>query len=262
MSSFLDIGSLSFFLGAFDFKLSLETPFNSSSPNWSTESSMITKLFRARGFSRSSAHSCSQKQTRVLRLASRNHCQQRLPVDLTEGITGNLIDDLQGLRKLIVCKPLSGKGENLVEIGAFCTMRQLHEPSHSLTEIGIRKTNHGDIADRRMGHQDTLDFNRGDFRTAANNQLFLAGNEPEIALCILSHEVAGIKPAVHRCILYLAWPSPIADSNMRTAYNQFPYLASRHRAVIVVNQTNLCAWHDPAYRAWLQTVSERPARLC
>jgi hypothetical protein len=35
-------------------------------------------------------------------------------------------------------------------------------------------------------------------------QVFLPGNEPEISLIILSHEVARIKPAIVRRILYRA----------------------------------------------------------
>ena len=53
-----------------------------------------------------------------------------------------------------------------------------------------------------MGHQDTLNLDRRNIRTAANNQVLLAGNEPEIALFILSHEIAGMKPATLRRTLY------------------------------------------------------------
>jgi hypothetical protein len=97
-----------------------------------------------------------------------------LTVDLTQGVPGNLIDDLESFRNFVVCKPLGSKGENFVEVYALSTIRQLNEASHSLTEIGIRHTDHRSVADRRMSYQDTLDFDRGDIRTAANNQVLLA----------------------------------------------------------------------------------------
>jgi hypothetical protein len=55
--------------------------------------------------------------------------------------------------------------------------------------------------------------------------VLLASNEPEIARFILSQEVAGMKPALLRRILYLSRPGPIADRNMGAADSQFPYLA-------------------------------------
>ena len=69
-----------------------------------------------------------------------------MTVDLTQGVTGNLIDDLEGFRNFVVCKPLGSKGENFVEVYALCAIRQLHEASHSLAEIGIRHTDHRSVA--------------------------------------------------------------------------------------------------------------------
>jgi hypothetical protein len=114
-------------------------------------------------------------------------------------------------------------------------IRQLHEASHPLTEIGILYPDHGSVMDGRMGYQDALDFDWRDFRAGTNNQVLLAGNEPEIALAILSHEVAGMKPTLLRCFLDLPWPDPVADGNMGSAHDQFSYLASRYRHLIVIN---------------------------
>jgi hypothetical protein len=92
-----------------------------------------------------------------------------LAVDLSEGVTRNFINDLQGLRNFVVGKPLANKGQNLVEVYALRAIHQLHEAGHALTKIRIRHTDHGGFMDRRMGHQDAFDFHRGDIRTAANN---------------------------------------------------------------------------------------------
>jgi hypothetical protein len=86
-----------------------------------------------------------------------------LTIDLTEGVAGNLIDNLEGLRNFVVCKPLGSKGKNFFEVYALSAIRQLHKASHSLTELRIRHTDHGSVADRRMSYQDPLDFDRGDF---------------------------------------------------------------------------------------------------
>jgi hypothetical protein len=73
---------------------------------------------------------------------------------------------------------------NLIEVDTVCAGRQLDEACHALAKLGIWHTDHCGVADRRMGNQDLLDFDRGNVRTAANNQVFLAGNEPEITLLI------------------------------------------------------------------------------
>jgi hypothetical protein len=63
-----------------------------------------------------------------------------LAVDLSEGVTRNFINDLQGLRNFVVGKPLASKGQNLVEVYALRAIHQLHEASHALTKIRIRHT--------------------------------------------------------------------------------------------------------------------------
>ena len=83
-----------------------------------------------------------------------------------------------------------------------------HKARHVLPEFRIQHPDHGRVAYRWMGHQDALDFNWGDIRTAVNNQLLLAGDEPEVALFILAHDGPSIKPAPIRRIGDLA---PISE---------------------------------------------------
>lgn len=172
-----------------------------------------------------------------------------MTIDLPERVTGNMVDDLEVLRNFVVCKPLHRKVEDFVGLDTLRVLRQLHYRRHPLAKHGIRHTDNRSIAHRRMGHQDTLDLDRRDIRSPTNDQVFLTGNEPEITVAILSHKVACVIPACLPCIDYLARTAPIADRNMGTAYKQFACLSSRHRQVVVVNQANLCAWCDPAYRA-------------
>ena len=71
---------------------------------------------------------------------------------------------------------------NLIEAYTVRASRRLDEACHPLAKLGIWHTDHCGVADRRMGNQDLLDFDRRNVRTAANNQVLLAGNEPEITL--------------------------------------------------------------------------------
>jgi len=112
------------------------------------------------------------------------------------------MEDLQTLGNFVVCQLASHMSENFIGVCALRSICQLHEAGYSLAKLGIRYADYSGVADRRMGHQDTLNLDRRNIRTAANNQVLLAGNEPEIALFILSHEIAGMKPAVLRRTLY------------------------------------------------------------
>ena len=112
------------------------------------------------------------------------------------------MEDLQTLGNFVVCQLASHMSENFIGVCALRTICQLHEACYSLAKLGIRYADYSGVADRRMGHEDTLYLDRRNIRTAANNQVLLAGNEPEIALFILSHEIAGMKPATLRRTLY------------------------------------------------------------
>ena len=112
------------------------------------------------------------------------------------------MEDLQTLGNFVVCQLASHMSENFIRVCALRSICQLHEAGYSLAKLGIRYADYSGVADRRMGHQDTLNLDRRNIRTAANNQVLFAGNEPEIALFILSHEIAGMKPATLRRTLY------------------------------------------------------------
>src|SRR6516164_4353383 len=112
------------------------------------------------------------------------------------------MEDLQTLGNFVVCQLAGDMSKNFIGVCALRTICQLHEACYSLAKLGIRYADYSGVADRRMGHEDTLYLDRRNIRTAANNQVLLAGNEPEIALFILSHEIAGMKPATLRRTLY------------------------------------------------------------
>ena len=112
------------------------------------------------------------------------------------------MEDSQTLGNFVGCQLARHISENFIGVRALRTICQLHEAGYSLAELGIRYADYSGVADRWMGHQDTLNLDRRDIRSPANNQVLLAGNEPEIALFILSHEIAGMKPAALRRTLY------------------------------------------------------------
>ena len=63
-----------------------------------------------------------------------------------------------------------------------------HKARHVLPEFRIQHPDHGRVAYRWMGHQDALDFNWGDIRTAVNNHSTLSPCGPPKATRILEKQ--------------------------------------------------------------------------
>ena len=72
----------------------------------------------------------------------------------------NRIDHFEAFRGFVVCKQCRDAGEDLLEDYASRAALHLHESRYALTERTIRHTDHGGIADRRMGGQYALDLDR------------------------------------------------------------------------------------------------------
>jgi hypothetical protein len=84
---------------------------------------------------------------------------------------------------------------------------------HALAEHGIRHAEDGGITHCGVVLEHALDFKRADVRTAANDQVLLARDEPNIISLALPHQIAGRKPAAEGRILDPAGAGPVAWRN-------------------------------------------------
>ena len=73
---------------------------------------------------------------------------------------------------------------------------QLHVKNRRLSGSAVRTTDRGCEGNGRMTVQRLLDQLWIDVVPAADDQLLLAAGQPEIAVCVLAGEVAGVEPAL------------------------------------------------------------------
>src|SRR5580692_6881342 len=109
------------------------------------------------------------------------HGLQPVAIDLAQGVAGHFVEYPEALGDFIGCKPRRDVAEDFGNDRVLCPVGEHDEAEHALTEHGIRYAYHGGFPDRRMrGDQRLLHFDRRDVGAAANDDVFLAGYEPEL----------------------------------------------------------------------------------
>jgi hypothetical protein len=125
-----------------------------------------------------------------------SHGQQGLAIDLAERVSGEFVHNVQPFRDLVVSKPRLRIGENVIE--PRCAVCQTDQTHDTLTEDCIWNANDSSVTHSGMSHQDTLDFDWRDVRTAANDQILLARDELELVVFSFLHEITCVEPAAGR----------------------------------------------------------------
>src|SRR5258708_14582586 len=111
------------------------------------------------------------------------------------------------------------------------------------------------------GDQRLLHFDRGDIGAAANDDVLLAGYEPELIFLAAPHQVAGMVPAGPQALLCCFGVVPVAVEDVGPADQEFAGLAVGAISAIVVVQPDLPALPNPRDRPGLQTEGQGSNRL-
>ena len=89
----------------------------------------------------------------------------------------------------------SGNSKDRVQIGRFRAIRH-HQSQHCFTEIRMRHTNDGAFPNPGLGIQDQLDLLRVDVVATGNDQVLVAPDDMDIAVCVDHPEITGDEEAV------------------------------------------------------------------
>ncbi len=108
------------------------------------------------------------------------------------------------------------------------------------------------------GYQRLLHFDRRDVGAAANDDVFLAGYEPELISLATPHQIAGMIPTGPEAFLCCSRVAPITVEDICPADQEFTGLAVGDVTAIFVDQANPRALHDPRDWPMLQTEGQGP----
>ena len=109
----------------------------------------------------------------------------------------------------------------------------------------------GDLAHRRVAHEDLLDLDRVDVLAAGDDHVLLAVDERDVAVVVDLAEVAGVEPAAAERVGRRRRQHPVAGEDVLAAHEQLADLADGDVAVVVVDEAGLDVQQRAADRAEL-----------
>src|SRR5258708_35414324 len=187
------------------------------------------------------------------------HGLQHVAIDFAQRVAGQFVEYPKTLRDLIGCKPRRDIAEDCGNDRVHRPLSELYETEHALTEHGIRYAHHGSLLDRGMGgDQRLLHFDRRDVGAAANNDVLLAGYEPELISLAAPHQIAGMIPACSQAFLRRFGVVPVAVEDVGPADQEFAGLGLGDISAIFVDQPDLRALCNSYDRPALQAECHRP----
>src|SRR6202158_584807 len=137
--------------------------------------------------------------SRVYKKASGNHrriaCDQCVFADLAAGFARQAVDELDASGTFVVRQVTAREGDEVVGGGAR-PGTQFDDGEHRLAHLVVRDTDHRDVGDLRMSHQDAFDFRWVHVSAAGDDQIGAPIRDEQVAVAVEVAEIAGRKKSV------------------------------------------------------------------
>src|SRR5258708_19999115 len=138
------------------------------------------------------------------------HLLEGNAVDLAGRVDRHLLEHDDVLRR-VVADPRPGEGDQLVQARSRRAILERDEGADVLAMHEIVYADHPGDLHRRVLDQRFLDLLRADVGAVMHDDLLAAAAEPQIAVGVDPHHVAGIEPAILDRRAGRLWIGPIAD---------------------------------------------------
>src|ERR1700753_496524 len=157
-------------------------------------------------------------------------------IDLARWGARQVIEYDEILGYLVGRQPLSDFIEDFGDGGLLRLCPELDEGKHALTEYGIGLADDGRLLDRRMGRDQRLfHLDRRNIGATANDDVFLARDEPDVVAFAASHQVAGMIPAVLENLRRRRRIAPVEREDVGSTDQEFTDLAMRDVGALTVH---------------------------
>src|SRR6056297_318883 len=171
-------------------------------------------------------------------------------LDLAHGISRQFVDEEQCAGMFVARQRSAEFGRYRLAVGWAITLRH-DESDGGLAEILVGHTDDGGLEDPRLGVQNQFDLLGVDVVAAGNDQVLVASDNPEVAVCVERAEITGDEEAVltelgRRLFRHF----PVALEDVRAPDLDLPDVARRKGpAGGRVRHPDLYAWQWRADRA-------------
>src|SRR5690348_3421824 len=162
-------------------------------------------------------------------LGLRHGSGEQVLLHFAKGVAGQGIHEDHAAWLLVAGEALTAVGRDLAGARPCAIFGHDHRDD-LLTQVGVRRPDHGDLSHRRMPRQRLFHLTRVDVVAAADDQLAGAAGDGEVAVVADRAEIAGLEPAVRAEYFGGGVGAvPVAGEDVRPAHLDLADRARRQR---------------------------------
>src|SRR5699024_11759755 len=128
------------------------------------------------------------------------------------------------------------------------TVAAHHDRGHGLAPLRVGPADHRDLGDLGVPVEHLLDLGGVHVLPARDDHVFLAVDDPVIALVVTGGQIAGEEPTADNRLGGGGGAVPVADEHVRPADRQLPDLTGGHGRSPIVDHTQVDVHHRFADR--------------